>query len=169
MWKICSVCWLIAIGTSILVPYNINHQTMAAVPMQYDSIITRAESGHFNRITVWYLDPQIMTRVMVTPKTLPQIGCRIEIQNKSAEWGDLITILKAEIPHEMEGASGEVRWGIIFHEAGGAIQEIFFGAYYGPLSEDKPIFGYVNTNTVQFSANLPKKMSAFIQPMKCVN
>jgi hypothetical protein len=163
MRRILIIILLIALGTV----FDANSQVTAAVPTIYAEIVSQATSGRFSSVTILYLDLQIRTRTTVTPQSLARIGCHIGLVSDSAKWPHLIAILRAESPRDAGNTSGEVRWGIIFHDSGGARQAIYFGAYYGPSSDKMPLFGYVNAHRVHFSPKLPKEMSAFIRGLNC--
>ena len=138
-------------------------------PLAYAEIVRQAASGTFNSATVLYLDPHIMTRTMVTPDSLARIGCQIELRNDSPKWQNLIAILRAETPREVDEPPREVRWGIVFHGASNLRQEIYFARYYySDRAIERNLFGYVNGRAVSFTQNLSSAMDELISGLSCV-
>jgi hypothetical protein len=144
------------------------HQATSAAADIYAEIVKEAAAGRFRSVEILFLDPKIMTRVGVTPETLPKLGCWMEIRTDSPKWADLVVILRTESVGEADRTTGEVRWGLIFKGDGSeASKELYFGPYYGPQSDGIGVFGYVEKRPVSFSSTLPKKMTSLIQGLKC--
>ena len=135
----------------------------------YAEIVNKAAAAGFNRVTVLYLDPRIMTRVAVTPQALAQLGCRLEIRSDSPKWADLVAILRSQSVTAADRPAGEVRWGMTFHDDSSRadVQDLYFGPYYGPQMDGLAVFGYLGKLPVYFPAALPKKMTAYIQGLGC--
>jgi hypothetical protein len=134
----------------------------------YSETVHKAADGRFTRVEIFYLDVKIMTRVAVTPQTLAKLGCHLEIRSDSPKWADLVAILQTEDVGEADRSSGEVRWGMMFYaNAAEPVNELYFGPYYGPQSDETKVFGYVDKLAVSFSASLPKRMAVYIRDTNC--